>query len=210
MSHWTLVPQRGLGTGKTRLKGVLAPRQRLALNAMLLHRALDAVAACEGGLGRCIVASAGEETLALARARGALPLADRPGAGLNAALERARAHARAQGAGSILVLPADLPWVSGAALARLRAAVAPGRCAVVADKHGSGTNGLLLPAGLELAFAFGAASLGRHVAGCRALGQEPLVWRDEALALDLDLPVDYRAWRAQGGGEASAHARRAG
>lgn len=210
MSHWTLVPQRGLVSGKTRLQAVLAPPQRRALNAMLLRRALEAVSASQGTLARCIVASAGEETLALARAAGALGLADLPVAGLNAALERARALARGEGATSILVLSADLPWVSGAALDRLCAAVAPGRCALIEDKHGTGTNGLLLPAGLELPFAFGEGSLESHAASCRGLGVEPILWRDQALAVDLDMPDDYLAWRTAGGAEGLRQARRAG
>jgi len=61
MSHWTIVPVRGLATGKSRLAGLLGAQERRALNAMLLERALDAIEGSEGDLSRCIVASAGAD-----------------------------------------------------------------------------------------------------------------------------------------------------
>lgn len=194
MNRWTLVPMRGLALGKSRLAGVLDPRERLALNTMLLKRVLDAVAQADGTLTRCIVASACDDALGIARARGAATLREAPGTGLNAALEFARALAVARGASALLTLAADLPDVTGQALRRLSSGV-PGGAAVIADKHGRGTNGLLLPAGAGLRFAFGENSLARHVAGLRAEGVEPVIWHDPALAFDLDSPDDHETWR---------------
>ncbi len=196
MSLWTIVPVRGLAAGKTRLAEVLDPGQRYALNLMLLGRALDAVAEAQGGLSRCIIASAGEDALAVARRRGAVALAEPCNSGLNAALECARDHARAAGASAVMILAADLPAVSGASLSALIAAVSPGQAAVVADKHGRGTNGLLLPAGSQLRFAFGEDSLARHAAALRLGSAEPLIWEDGALSFDLDTPADHEEWQA--------------
>lgn len=195
MTHWTLVPQRGLSQGKSRLAPVLDPVERRVLNGMLLERVLRSVACCEGGLEHCLVVSADEAALSIARHASARVMADPPGADLNRALEAARQIARNAGATSILVLAADLPWVGEAALRRLRDGIAPGQAAIIADKHGSGTNGLLLPAWLPLGFSFGVGSLERHIQACRGSGIEPCVWRDENLAFDLDLPSEYLAWR---------------
>jgi 2-phospho-L-lactate guanylyltransferase len=198
MSLWTIVPARGLAAGKSRLAGVLDPARRLALNTLLLERVLAAIAAADGGLDRCIVVSAGADALALARDKGAVPLKD-PGepVGLNAALEAARHLARVLGATNLRVLAADLPDVNGAALVALSAAVPANGLAIVADKHGSGTNGLLLPAACKLSFAFGEDSLARHTAAARLLGFEPLIWNAPALAFDLDSPDDYREWQSR-------------
>jgi len=194
MSQWTIIPQRGLAGGKARLAHVLGARERRALNAHLLERVLAAVAEPQAGLARVVVASAGEDTLEFARAAGAWALADPPGARLNEALEAARDLVRERGARSILVMSADLPHATRAAVADLRAAVPEGGAAIVADKHGTGTNGLLLPAALPLAFAFGTDSLARHAKSLDALGVRALVWRAPALALDIDLPGEYAAW----------------
>lgn len=194
MNHWTIIPQRGLATGKARLADVLGARERRALNARLLKQALAAVADSHAGLARVVVASAGEDTLEFARGAGAWALADPPGARLNEALENARDVVRERGANSILVMSADLPHATRAAVAHLRGAVPEGDAAIVADKHGTGTNALLLPAALPLSFAFGPGSLARHVEAVDALGVRVLVWRDPALALDIDLPGEYAAW----------------
>jgi 2-phospho-L-lactate guanylyltransferase len=197
MSRWIIVPIRGLATGKSRLAEVLDTDQRYALNRLLLERVLSAVAGSEGGLSRCVVASAGAEALALARKRGAIALAEPGDTELNAALESARTYARAGGASSLVILAADLPEVSAAALASLIAAVPAGGTAIVADKHGRGTNGLVLPAASVLRFAFGEGSLARHAAALRQAGVKPVVWDDPALAFDLDSPADYEQWQTR-------------
>jgi len=196
--HWTLVPMRGLAAGKSRLAPLLAPAARIALNTMLLQTALDAVVALDGSAAQCIVASAGQDALALARQRGAVALEEAPGTGLNAALTAAREQAVARGAQTLLVLAADLPGVTGAALARLRASTAAGCAAIIADRSGTGTNGLWLPAHAALAFSFGPHSLERHHGALRALGIETRIWRDAELAFDIDTVDDYLAWHAAG------------
>lgn len=196
MSRWTLVPIRGLASGKTRLAGLLDADGRAALNAALLQRVLGAVAAAEGGLERCIVAAGAEDAAGVARRSGARVLLASDRLGLNGTLEAAREMALAGGASEVLALVADLPMVSGAALRRLAAAVPAGGAAVIADKEGVGTTGLWLPATCRLPFMFGPGSLDRHRGGLLAHGLEPLVWRDPQLSFDLDTPQDYGCWRA--------------
>ncbi len=195
--RWTIVPVRGLAVGKTRLAAMLSPAQRATLNAQMLERVLAAVRQAEGTLARCVVASAGADALALARALGAQALPETQGTGLNAALERAATHARAQDAQTLLVLASDLPDVNGDALRRLLAAVPAGGAAIVEDKSGTGTNGLVLPARHAMPFAFGADSLAKHRAALAESGLVHLVWNDPALAFDLDTPEDWRAFSAR-------------
>lgn len=221
MSTWTLVPVRGLASGKSRLAQVLSSGERRSLNALLLARSLDAIQKCAGArsgttngapkqeresaaadvagqvtLHRCIVVSADTDALELARSRGAQALHEGAQTGLNAALELARETALANGADRLLVLAADLPDVDAEALAKLLCAVPAGAAAVVADKTESGTNGLLLPATAAMRFAFGADSLERHRTALEALGIDTRIWHASALAFDLDTPADYAFWKS--------------
>ena len=66
---------------------------------------------------------------------------------------------------------------------------------LIADKTGTGTNGILLPAAAARGFAFGEASLARHAQRFGAAGQPVRLWRDAGLALDIDTPDDLSAWQ---------------
>ena len=197
MSHWTIVPVRGLASGKSRLAGLLGPHQRCLLNATMLRNVLEAVACCEGDLAQCIVASASTDALQLGQQLGAVPLLDGRESGLNAALEAARDMARSRGAESVLVLAADLPDASGEALSHVRKETPQGRAAIVADRRRSGTNGILLPANCPMKFTFGEDSLTRHRNAIEATGTEVTIRADPALSFDVDSPEDYREWRSR-------------
>jgi 2-phospho-L-lactate guanylyltransferase len=124
--------------------------------------------------------------------------------GLNGAIAAARSLAVARGATAVLVLPADLPAVDASAVdAVIRAAAGAidaaggteesrGVVALVADRHGAGTNALLVsPPGL-IDPMFGVASLELHraaAAGARAR----FVELGGPLALDVDTADDLVA-----------------
>lgn len=71
--------------------------------------------------------------------------------------------------------------------------MSPGRVAVVPDRHGTGTNALLLAPPEAIGPAFGEGSLRRHTDRARARGLEAAVEELESLALDLDTPDDLEA-----------------
>ena len=111
--------------------------------------------------------------------------------GLRAGLAEARDDVVAGGADAVLVLPIDLPFVSTAAIdALLDALPASGPAVVlVADRHGTGTNALVLrpPDGID--FAFGPGSRGAHGDRARAAGA-PYLEIESPLSFDLDTPDD--------------------
>jgi 2-phospho-L-lactate guanylyltransferase len=119
---------------------------------------------------------------------------------LNQAIEAARSVAIARGASAALVLPADLPSVSAVALDELIASAeqaADGRAlvAIVADRHGRGTNALLLSPPDAIDPGFGEASHHVHAARAAAAGAV-LLELDGPLSLDLDTPADLDAAEA--------------
>lgn len=186
-----VVPVRSLAGAKSRLGEVLDAEEREELVAGLLRRTLDAIAAAPS-VARTIVVSPDEAVLDLARELGATPLRQL-GSGLNAALDEARAAALELGAGALLVVPGDLPRIDPAAVGALVAARPSGPSVVlVADRHGSGTNALLLTPAAVIAFAFGDGSRGRHRALAAAAGAA-YAEIDGPLVLDLDTPEDLLA-----------------
>ncbi len=195
VSPWLVIPARGLAAGKTRLAAVLTQGERHALNARLLGHVLGVIGTL-GALERCLVVSPCEETLALARSRGAATLHEQGGADpLNAALEQARDHLRRRGVGRIVVLPADLPSLSAQAVRTLlELSTPPGRVVIAPDIDELGTNALALDADMTFDYRFGVDSFARHLETAEALDLPVFVHRDPALAFDLDTPADYRLW----------------
>ena len=201
---WTVVPVRGIAEGKSRLAGVLDPPARARLNRQLLERTLRTVADWRGESGRCAVVSACRETLSIARQLGAVVIDE--GAetgGLNAAAARGAAYAAVRGAQGILVLPCDLPYLNAGALTAMLEAAAPAHHMVLApDRHGAGTNALLLCVAESFEFRFGEGSCAAHLALAARRGWRAALCRRTELEFDLDTPEDLLRWmetRAEAG-----------
>jgi 2-phospho-L-lactate guanylyltransferase len=65
--------------------------------------------------------------------------------------------------------------------------------AIVPDRHGEGTNALVLTPPTAIRPAFGEGSCARHVAAAREAGVPFAVEELASLALDLDTPADLVA-----------------
>ncbi len=203
-----IVPVGSLERAKSRLGGALDPEERHDLVASLLEGTLEATAAARG-VADTLVVTPDPEVEAIARAGGARAVrqADR---GLNRGLDEARRAALADGATAILVLPGDLPGVTAAAVDELIDAIRDTDEPVVAlvpDRHGRGTNALLLapPAVIEFAFGGDSRAAHRHAAG--AAGAR-LIELGGPLALDVDTPDDLLL--AQAAARTAADARAGG
>ncbi len=188
-----IVPLASLEGSKTRLGGSLDAEERQALVLDLLDRTVRAasdVAAIES----VVVVSPDPAVLRVASAAGATPIRQ-VGQGLNDGLDLARRWAAADGASALVILPGDLAAIAPAVLAALiesaTAGIVAGRplVALVADRHGRGTNVLLVSPPDAIPFAFGPDSRAVHLAAGQAAGAA-IVELDSALSLDLDLPED--------------------
>jgi 2-phospho-L-lactate guanylyltransferase len=186
-----IVPVRDLESAKSRLGELLDAEERRALVTVMLDRTIRAIH--EAGL-EAIVVSPDESVLAIAATGGAEPI-HQPDDGLNEALELALPAAIAGGATAVLVLPVDLPAIDAdairALLANAHAALEPGRAlvALVPDRHGSGTNALLVSPPGAIGFAFGIDSRHRHADEARRAGAVVLELAGP-LALDVDTGED--------------------
>ncbi|MEO5704708.1 MAG: 2-phospho-L-lactate guanylyltransferase [Candidatus Limnocylindrales bacterium] len=196
---WAIVPIRGLETAKTRLGRDLDAEERRDLVVSLLRRTLVATRDSRLIAGT-IVVTMDPDAAGIARDHRAVGLVERA-PGLNGAIAAARSLAVARGASAVLVVPADLPAVSAAALDDLLAAAgngtdgARGLVAMVTDQHASGTNTLFLRPPGVIDPQFGSGSRDLHRVAAVAAGAT-FVELDGPLALDVDTPDDLVAAEA--------------
>ncbi|MGH2835675.1 MAG: 2-phospho-L-lactate guanylyltransferase [Solirubrobacteraceae bacterium] len=101
------------------------------------------------------------------------------------------ASALAAGATRALLVPGDCPLLDPSELEQLIARPVPERSVlIVPDRHGEGTNALLLTPPGAMPPAFGEGSRRRHTELATAQGATPEVVGLPSLALDIDTPDD--------------------
>ena len=184
-----IVPVGAIEGAKSRLGAVLDAEERRDL-ALRLADATVHAAVGTPGIDETLVVTPDDEVRDLALRAGARPLRQRSG-GLNDGLRQARAEAVAAGARAILVLPIDIPQISADLLEPMvvLADTPTPVVAIVPDRHGRGTNALLLSPPDVIEFCFGGDSKDAHLGAARAVGARVEVL-DGPLTLDIDTPED--------------------
>jgi 2-phospho-L-lactate guanylyltransferase len=183
-----VLPVKSFGAAKQRLGNAYPHRPTLA-EAMVgdVLAALGQVA----GLDDVVVVTAELAAARAAEAAGAHVVHDPEEAGQSAAASRGIAAAVERGAERALLVPGDCPALDPAEVARLLDRGAP--VVIVPDRHGTGTNALLLTPPYAIAPAFGTGSFARHAA---LAGGRAEVCEVPSLGLDVDTPDDLQALRA--------------
>ncbi|WP_179294493.1 2-phospho-L-lactate guanylyltransferase [Mesorhizobium sp. WSM3879] len=187
-----IVPVKTLADAKSRLSSALSPTQRRCLVFAMFKDMLDALAVTPA-IDAVLVVTAEPEVAELASRRGATVLHEERRLGLNAALALGAAYAKQRGAGQVLFIPADLPFVTPAELAEIMATAHPAEpsyMTIVPSRDGNGTNALLLSPPDALPPNFGPGSFERHCAQARARGLSPRAIRLKGVATDIDEPND--------------------
>lgn len=195
-----VIPVSTFEGAKSRLGAVLDAEERRDLVERLLRRTVTAALETPGVVD-VVVVSPDPEVLAIAVAAGARPLAQRS-RGLNPALQEARA---AIAADRLLILPADLPTVAAGDLAQVLAAgdTAGNPSVVLApDRHGRGTNALLLTPPEVIDPAFGGDSRAAH-AWLASSADADYAEIPGILGLDLDTADDLLLAESLGAGSPS-------
>ena len=189
-----LVPVRSLSGAKSRLGEPLDAEERADLVLGLLERTVEAALSATR-LAGVVVVSMDAELLRRARIMGAASLLQETN-GLNEGLDEARVAA-GTAATAVIVLPADLPGITASAIDRLAEAAAlalreaPEKplVALVPDRHGTGTNALLVAPPNAIPFLFGEHSRAAHAAAAESAGASYLEL-DGPLSFDVDTPDD--------------------
>lgn len=182
------------------MKRFAAAKQRLGLDderraelvAAMLEDVLEAIDGARM-VERTIVVSGEPAVAEIAAAHGAELIADPADEGHPEAALIGIERAREMGAECVVLLPGDCPLLDPRELDSLLTLVGKRYVAVVPDRHGTGTNALVLAPPEAIRPAFGEESRQRHVEAARSsripYSAEPV----SSLALDLDTPADLIA-----------------
>lgn len=144
---------------------------------------------------------------AAARYQGALVVQDTAETGQSDAVALGVARALAEGFERVLCVPGDCPALDPNELQELldadsaRASGGP-LIVIVPDRHGTGTNGLLLAPPDAIAPSFGPGSCERHRTLAVAAGVDCRIERPPSLLLDIDTSADLASLRERLDGEA--------
>jgi 2-phospho-L-lactate guanylyltransferase len=193
-----IIPVKRFGHAKRRLLETLDRPQRAALVKAMLVDVLAAISAAEEVERLIVVTGEGRaERIALRQAqRSTTPievLRDPDDRGHSEAATLGIIRALAHGAECTALLPGDCPLLDRAELDAALGRMRPGRVAVIPDRHGTGTNALLLAPADAIGPAFGEGSMERHRDRAQRAGYEVAVEPVASLALDLDTGDDLAA-----------------
>lgn len=198
MHATAIIPVKRFGQAKQRLLETLDRPQRAALVKAMLTDVLRATTAAED-IERVIVVTAEgrAERIALAHARRVTTpievFQEQDDRGHPEAATLGIVRAKALGAGCVALLPGDCPLLDAAELDAALERMGPGRVAVVPDRHGTGTNALLMSPPDAIGPGFGPESRERHTDRAEQAGYEVAVEPLASLALDVDTPDDLEA-----------------
>jgi 2-phospho-L-lactate guanylyltransferase len=215
-----ILPVKRFAQAKRRLGASVAGELRDDLARAMVGDVLAALAET-ASIERTIVVTGEPSVAATARAQGAIVIDDTAQRGQSAAVALGVERALAEGMERVLCIPGDCPTLDPAELTELLGAPADGlssdrpvagatavadqrhtgnagpQVVIVPDRHGTGTNGLLLAPPDIMTPSFGPDSCERHRALARAAGVVCHIARAASLLLDIDTGEDLTALRAR-------------
>jgi 2-phospho-L-lactate/phosphoenolpyruvate guanylyltransferase len=189
MRTLAILPVKTFGAAKQRLAAALRPAMRSALARAMFRDVLASLR----GVPRLdvVVVTAEPAAVAVARTAAVPVLPDTARAGQSAAASIGISHALAAGYERVLLVPGDAPLLEPGEIAALLDAQRA--VTIVPDRHGTGTNGLVLAPPDAIVPTFGPGSRDRHVAAAQAAGLEYAVVPLPSLVLDVDTGADLAA-----------------
>ena len=187
-----ILPVKSFGAAKQRLAAALGADSRRALAQAMFSDVLAGLRRVDA-LDAIAVVTADPVAAAAARGGGVRVLRDTAQAGQSAAASIGVAYALAEGFERVLLVPGDTPLLDPGEVTALLASART--ASIVPDRHGTGTNALVLSPPDAFAPSFGPGSLARHVAAAEAAGVSAAVAQLPTLMLDVDTGDDLSALR---------------
>lgn len=189
MTLVAILPIKSLDQAKQRLAEELTSGPRRAMAEAMFSDVLIALRRATS-VDEIVVVSSDHSAQRIAGGHGATVLED-VDAGHSQAASVGIAYAMSIGADRVLCVPGDCPLLDQAHIDALAAHPVSGRSAlIVPDRHGTGTNALLLTPPDALTPSFGPDSCQRHYELAIEQGATPEVVSVPSLALDIDTPED--------------------
>jgi 2-phospho-L-lactate guanylyltransferase len=197
-----ILPVKRFARAKSRLGESVDDELRLALARAMVGDVLCALHEC-AAIDLTIVVSSERSVTAAAAYLGALVVQDTAEEGQSAAARLGLERALEEGAERALCIPGDCPALDPAELeALLLGDSAAAEVVIAPDRHGTGTNGLLLSPPDAILPSFGPGSCARHRELARTAGVACRVEHPQSLLLDIDTGADLDALRERLAGEA--------
>lgn len=191
MNATAVLPVKRFDAAKQRLASLDEARRRKLTEAMVAD-VLEAIGKARA-IDRLIVVSGDPVAQELAYEAGAEVAPDPEDAGHSEAALAGIARAEVAGAERVALLAGDCPLLDPRELDRLLTGVPGNYVGIVPDRHGTGTNALLLSPPDAIAPAFGEGSRDRHVEAARQAGIPFGIEELPSIELDLDTPADVIA-----------------
>jgi len=196
MTTIAILPIKTFDAAKQRLAEELDPSPRRALVEAMFSDVLVALRRAKL-VDQMLVVSKDHGAQRIAGGYGAM-VADDEDDGHNAAAARGIARALELGMDRALLIPGDCPVLDPTEIDDLIArSVQSPSVLIVPDRHGTGTNALLLTPPDAMAPSFGPGSHDRHTRNAAAAGVTAETVKVPSLALDIDTPEDLAAVGAQ-------------
>jgi 2-phospho-L-lactate guanylyltransferase len=189
-----ILPIKSFGAAKQRLSPMLGTGSRQALAQAMFTDVLGSLRKVEG-LDAIIVVSANPGVEAAARGDGVMVVTDPAESGQSDATMVGIRHALASGYNRVLLVPGDTPLLCPRELDSLltRGEDDELQVVIVPDRHGSGTNALMISPPDAFQPSFGPDSLNRHVRLAQEAGVSHSVEDVPSLSHDVDTPDDLSA-----------------
>jgi 2-phospho-L-lactate/phosphoenolpyruvate guanylyltransferase len=192
MNTTAVLPVKRFDAAKRRMAVGLVDEQRRQLVAAMVADVLEAIAEARA-VERTIVVTGEPLAQELAAEAGAEVVPDPEDAGHIEAALAGIARAEVEGTNRVVLLAGDCPLLDPREIDRLLTGVPERYVGIVPDRHGTGTNALLLSPPGAIAPAFGEGSCARHVEAARAAGIPYGLEQLPSIELDLDTPADVIA-----------------
>ncbi len=203
-----ILPVKRFAHAKQRLGASVADPLRADLARAMVGDVLVALGET-AAIERTIVVTSEDSVSAAARYLGALVVEDTAEESQSAAVTLGVERALAEGFQRVLCIPGDCPALDPAELDMLLnpsppsssnpagavVAIDEPAVVIVPDRHGTGTNGLLLAPPDAIAPSFGPDSCERHLALAHEAGAACRIERPASLLLDIDTGADLAALR---------------
>jgi 2-phospho-L-lactate guanylyltransferase len=182
-----ILPVKSFTAAKQRLAGKLGAGSRQALAQAMFSDVLTTLRHAPA-LDAVAVVTSDRTAESAALGERVQVLRDTEQAGQSAAALIGIRYAQAAGYERVLLVPGDTPLLDPEDVGELLGVEAA--VAIVPDRHGTGTNALLIAPPDAIAPSFGPGSFERHTAAASAAGIEYTVERLPALMFDVDTPDD--------------------
>jgi 2-phospho-L-lactate/phosphoenolpyruvate guanylyltransferase len=186
-----VLPVKRFDAAKQRLASLDEGRRRELAGAMVAD-VVEAIGKARA-IDRLIVVTGDPLAQELASEAGAEVVPDPEDAGHVEAAQAGIARAEVEGAERVVLLAGDCPLLDPRELDRLLTGIPGSYVGIVPDRHGTGTNALLLSPPDAIVPAFGEGSRDRHVEAARQAGVPFGIEELPSIELDLDTPADVIA-----------------